>query len=162
VEPMTSAVPPPRPASPMVPPPLARPVPATAAPDSGPSLQDLAATERRDEISVKVAAAVAAARTAARNPEPAISPLAAAAPAARPATGPPVRTDPAPSDGAATEDSARDELKHRMIRASQARRKARKSNPASSADPALPDWYEPDLDSSNESSDAPVRSKNRR
>jgi hypothetical protein len=124
------------------------------APASGntPTLKDLAESEQRDDVAVNVAAAVTAVRDAVQvlPPVPPADPIADA-------PGPP---EPAKPSGSAMTDSQT--IKERMMRASRARRKERPDLVTESIDPALPDWYEPDLDEPNGAPSSKGKSAGRR
>jgi hypothetical protein len=117
--------------------PTPAPVPEAIAPVSGtaPTLTDLAESEQRGDLAVNVAAAVTAVRDAVRTP--------AAGAEDATAAEPDPRESAAPGSGGKTDSQT---IKERMMRASRARRKERPDLVTESIDPALPDWYEPDLD----------------
>ena len=108
----------------------------------------MAETEQREDVAVKIGAAVVAARTAIPEPEH----------QAAPAIAPPV-LEPAPVQSASSESRR---IKERMMRASRARRKERPDLVTESTDPALPDWYEPDVDEADGATSSNVDSAARR
>ena len=110
------------------------PTVAAEPPQKTPSLREMAETERREDLSVNVAAAVAAARAVVRIPEEQPAPPAA-----------PATAEPQPSPASAPTEAAPSEsrtIKERMMRASRARRKERSSLVTESTNPVLPDWYD--------------------
>jgi len=114
------------------------------------SLREMAETEQREDVEVHVADAVTAARAATQAPEE--QPVAPVTPFA---PEPPSE----PTDAAASDSLS---LKERMMRASRARRKERPDLVTESADPMLPDWFEPDLDEPDGATGAKRKSAGRR
>ncbi len=121
---------------------------ATAAP----TLQDLAESERSDEVAVNVSDAVKALRVSARAAKVESTEHADS-------VGAPTSSNADPEAAARRVDapqvSESDTIKEKMVRASRARRKQRPDLVTEAIDPVLPDWYEPDLDET----DGATRSK---